>query len=412
MAIPDVESASSAKTVMFLSDMCVLDRNSGAALSALSWMHTLTGAGYTCHSVSLSLFDGEAETDMKAEFGLDIDPRDHVGARIRFTLDGIEHNIVSAGTSSATRLAPGMSETFLELAADDLRRVRPDIVFGYGSGLLVPLRKLAGELGSARVFYLANASYGDSPDLLEHVDKIVCPSRALADYYRELHSWDCDVIRDLVPDFSRPETLTPDFIEARRRLGLVTMINPSFAKGGIQFIQIANLCRSRLPDARFLCLESRGTRKSLSQHLNGIETLSNIWWLPEQRDMKPVFNRTAILLVPSLWFEASARVIAEAQLCGIPVIANDVGGTVEQLNGGGLHFSPPETLARDRLALCRPEEVEPWVDAIGNLLGDAGYYHKCSEAAIRAARPFKHEERQAAVRDYFSRVASMNGGAP
>jgi glycosyltransferase involved in cell wall biosynthesis len=227
----------------------------------------------------------------------------------------------------------------------------------------------------------------------------------LADYYAKQQGWACDVIWDMVPDFSSPEILTPDYFEARRKLGLVTMINPMLAKGGMQFLQIANVCQSRMPDLRFLCIESRGTRKNISQHVKDLDKLSNIWWLPKQKNMKLIFDRTAILLVPSLWFEASARVIAEAQLCGIPVIANDVGGIGEQLNGGGMCFEPPPKLRADPRALSSQDDIEPWVNAIECLLGKSEAYSSACDAAVHAAQPFKVAERQAAVQAFFRKIA-------
>ena len=390
------------RKILFLSDMCVLDPNSGAAISALAWMRTLTHAGYNCHSVSMSLFDGDDEFDMKSEFGLDINPREHTGSRIRFSMDGIEHNVFSVGTSRANRInEPGLATEFVKTAAEDIRRIKPDVVFGYGSNLLLPLRKLAGELGATRVFYLANASYVGRQNLLGEVDRIVCPSRSLADLYRNANRFECDVIWDLVPDYSKPETLTPQSLEARRNFGFVTMVNPVFAKGGMQFLQIANSCLERLPEARFLCLESRGTRDALAKHVTGLEGLKNIWWLPRQRDMSAIYKRTSILLVPSLWFEASARVIAEAQLCGIPVLVNDVGGTVEQLNGGGFSFLPPVQLLANNQDICPPEQIEPWLQTLDKLLKNEDEYLKACQRAICAAEPFRLAQREQDVLSYF-----------
>lgn len=407
MTTATVERTMSAKKILFLSDVCVLDRKSGAAISALSWMRTLSRVGYRCYSVSMSLFDGDEEVDMKTEFGLDVEPREHVGSRIRFDIDGIEHNVFSVGTSQGIKVNGSLPSDFVRSAAEDIRRIKPDIVFGYGSRLLLPLRELAGSLGSTRIFYLANASYVGKKDLFGEVDRIVCPSRTLADFYKKSENLDCDVIWDLVPDFSSPQTLTPEFFEARRKLGFVTMINPAFAKGGTQFLQIANVCQARLPSVRFLCVESRGTRAALADHVTGLNSLANIWWLPKQQDMRPIFDRTSVLLVPSLWFEASARVIAEAQLCGIPVFVNDVGGTAEQLNGGGKIFSPPVQLVVNHRDLCPPDQIEPWILGLERLLGNSEEYRRASETAVRAAEPFRLERREEAVRRYFKEALPM-----
>lgn len=401
MTMSNVEKTMSAKKILFLSDMCVLDRKSGAAISAVSWMRILSRAGYRCHSVTMSLFDGDVEVDMQAEFGLDVDPREHVGSRIRFSIDDIQHNVFSVGTSRGPKVTGALAEAFVKSAAEDIRRIKPDIVFCYGSSLLIPLRKLAGTLGATRLFYLANASYVGKRDLLGEIDRIVCNSRTLANFYKKTEGLDCDVIRSVVPDFSSPETRTPAFFEARRKLGYVTMINPDFSKGAMQFLEIANVCQSRLPDVRFLCVESRGTREKLAKHVTNLGNLKNIWWLPKQSDMKQVFQRTSILLVPSLWFEAAGRVIAEAQLCGIPVFINDVGGTVEQLNGGGSVFRPPVQLLLNHRDLCPPDQIESWVQAIESILASPEKYLQACEAALKASMPFQPAQREVEVRQYF-----------
>ncbi|MEZ5676402.1 MAG: glycosyltransferase [Thalassovita sp.] len=59
-------------------------------------------------------------------------------------------------------------------------------------------------------------------------------------------------------------------------------------------------------------------------------------WVQRQTNIRAVLARTAVLMVPSIYFEAAGRVIAEAMLAGIPVLATRNGSIPEQLNGGGV----------------------------------------------------------------------------
>jgi glycosyltransferase involved in cell wall biosynthesis len=104
--------------------------------------------------------------------------------------------------------------------------------------------------------------------------------------------------------------------------------------------------------------------------------------------MKQVYRRTALLLVPSLWFEAAGRVVAEAQLSGIPVLATDSGGIPEQLNGGGYTFSTPD-LGAGYQQIPGPDVVRPWIDRIGKLItgNDEEYLGEC-ERSLEAAQQF------------------------
>ena len=50
-------------------------------------------------------------------------------------------------------------------------------------------------------------------------------------------------------------------------------------------------------------------------------------------DINQLLDRTRVLLVPSLWAEARSRIILEAMLRGVPVMAADVGGIPEAMMG-------------------------------------------------------------------------------
>lgn len=66
-----------------------------------------------------------------------------------------------------------------------------------------------------------------------------------------------------------------------------------------------------------------------------------------------------ILLVPSQIAENQPTVILEASSVGLPVIASDIGGVKETLNGAGI--------------LCAPDDTEAWVKAVGDLRDPSRY---------------------------------------
>ena len=113
----------------------------------------------------------------------------------------------------------------------------------------------------------------------------------------------------------------------------VVFINPVRQKGVATVIALAR----RLPHRKFLIVEcwplSRLERMKLRF---ATRSLPNITWRPSTLDMREVYRRARLVLVPSRWREAWCRVATEAHCSGIPVIATDIGGLPESVGSGGI----------------------------------------------------------------------------
>ena len=83
---------------------------------------------------------------------------------------------------------------------------------------------------------------------------------------------------------------------------------------------------------------------------------------------------TKILLVPSVVPEAFGRVIVEAHMYGIPVIAHNIGGIPEAMNGASI--------------LKQELNIQDWISSIKKF-SDVAYYKKSREEALLAAQKFK-----------------------
>jgi len=123
-----------------------------------------------------------------------------------------------------------------------------------------------------------------------------------------------------------------------------------------------------LPDRHFLFLAgARSSRRLRSQAARR----ANVTCLDWTSDMDRVFDRTRILLMPSLWEEPFGRLPVEAGACGIPTIASARGGLPESVGDGGVLIDPPDDLGR-------------WIDQI-RALDDPGRHASLSAAAQRHA---------------------------
>lgn len=393
------------QSVMFLSEMCVLDRNSGAAIEMNDWLKYLSGAGYRTSSVTMSLFDGTEEYPFQDEIVPTVNVKAHVGKRIRVNIDGVEHNIFNAGTSIGRNLTTQTLEGFIRSSVEDILRIKPDIVIGYGSKHLAPVRKIARENGAKTIFYLANDSYDASKtDCFDEIDEIVTPSEALADFYKKRFGFNCSVVGNYLHSYQDIKKPTAVDMELRRKAAIITMVNPSLVKGGLFFMQIAAVMEKIRPNYTFVAVESRTQREHLEGFVRNSSKLSNIWWLQRQSDMPRVYKRSALLLMPSMWFEAAGRIVPEAQMHGVPVLAHRVGALPDQVGQGGKLIEIPRRLEGKFELLPTPEEIRPWIHAIDSILSSAKRFREMSDRALKAATNHNPKNVQNQITELLNRV--------
>lgn len=236
---------------------------------------------------------------------------------------------------------------------------RPDVVWAQLEGARAVLELAAGK-GIRGVCYVHDAE--EKPEALRDLAAtdalFLCSSRFLADRVKRLTGRPAHVV------YPAPELF---FATSCERNGFITMINPHRVKGIDTFLAIAQ----RLPKERFLLVESwplsSDARRDLGERLRAVP---NVTFSPRVSDMASVYGKTKLLLVPSVWEEGFGMVALEAQSCRIPVIASRRGGLPEAVGDGGL-------LVADYL------DVEAWLRAIGEALGD--YDRLAQRAAAHAA---------------------------
>jgi len=148
----------------------------------------------------------------------------------------------------------------------------------------------------------------------------------------------------------------------------ITMINPVKEKGAATVFSII----SRMREKQFLLVE--GWRKFKDLRYN-FSQLNNVVCMPRQDDMRTVYQKTKILLIPSVWDETFGRVAIEAGISGIPSIAYDKGGLSEAVGKGGIMISANGN-------------VSAWMKAITVLDKDEIYYRQLSCEARRHAETF------------------------
>jgi len=151
----------------------------------------------------------------------------------------------------------------------------------------------------------------------------------------------------------------------------ILFINPRYLKGVDIVLQIAR----RLPNQKFLIVGE--ITQSLKREIRHYK-LENVELLGWCDDMREVYGKARIVLVPSVWEEPFGRIPIEAGINGIPTIASNRGGLPESVGEGGI-------LIKDIW------NIEEWVRAIERL-NDPKIYKELSQRAIENAKKFDFEK--------------------
>lgn len=159
-----------------------------------------------------------------------------------------------------------------------------------------------------------------------------------------------------------------DYKVVKRERKYVTFINPVPQKG----VKIAIEVAKQLPDIKFLFVKGNWFhyRGSEEHFISEARSLPNIEFWENKEDVRRIYEVTDILLVPSIFQETFGRVILEAQVNGIPVIASRVGGIDYTLGLGGVLVDSPES-------------AEAYVKAITELKSNVKYYEDLSFLAVQ-----------------------------
>lgn len=135
----------------------------------------------------------------------------------------------------------------------------------------------------------------------------------------------------------------------------VTLVNLQENKG----VRLFQALAKRMPDVRFLGVEGTHGRQEMPY-------IPNIEYFPVTQDMRQVWRKTRVVLMPS-GYESYGMVAAEAQVNGIPVIANPTTGLGECLGHAGI-FIPREN-------------IDDYERTIRLLLEDRKHYQERSDTA-------------------------------
>ena len=363
-------------SILFASPMNILDITSGAALSMRTFLSGLTKRGFRAVALQATLFDsahggehvlkaGEQQQDKKI---------------LRTQVLGIEHIIVRTSATYRPKMTCEEQERYLNCFRLEIKTKRPDMIILWGGMLLeMTIMREAREAGIPVVFYLVNSGYKDK-STFRYASVVVTDTEATAKLYDERFGLKCHPIGKFIDvNLIKPPIRKPEFI---------TFINPSFEKGVNVFMPMAKLAAQEFPEIKFLVVQSRGRWATALRVLKfSAEDFPNVKIIGHQKDMRPVYASTKALLLPSTWHESGARVIAEAQINGIPIIASNTGGSAELVGKGGIILDLPDKTKDNRGEPADESTAKMWLDEVKRIWFDKDHFETmCKRADIEAAK--------------------------
>lgn len=286
---------------------------------------------------------------------LDYPPRRRIGSEVATHevlrhLAAQGHTVVVAPTLvDARTVGPWEHDGVLVVPGiTDYAALRADLVWTHAE--LLP--RVADLHGTPVVAVTHNARSGTMLGLRAPADLIVHNAHATHEALRDLTPRTPQVV---VHPIVRPATCVARGGDRDH----VTIIGCIPAKGAGVFAAMARW----FPRQKFLAV-----RGGYGRHIH--VRRPNVEHLRHVDDMRTVYARTKVLLVPSV-HESYGRVVVEAHLNGIPVLASDLPGLRE---AGG-------TVA----TYLRPTRHPDWRAALGHLLDDERAYKAASRASKRHA---------------------------
>jgi surfactin synthase thioesterase subunit/glycosyltransferase involved in cell wall biosynthesis len=345
-------------------------------------MEALAARGHSCRVVArLSSFDPGARERYLAELAArSITPASSDPSVTVFDLHGVQVHIVTSGASLRAYFAA-------ETAA-----FAPDIILSSTDDPAHLLLEAALRARGSRVVFLARATLAlpfgpdcafPSPaktDLLRQADRVVAVSRYVASYIRRWGGIDANALPISLLDPGPYPSL------GRLENEYVTLVNPCAVKGISIFLALAD----QFPNFAFAAVPTWGTNP---RDRAALAARPNIHLLDPFDNIDDLFRRTRVLLVPSLWAEARSRIVVEAMLRGVPVLASDIGG-IPEAKLGVPYLLPVHPIEKydTRLdeqmvpaAVVPEQDATPWATALSNLLSDPAHYQEISGASREAA---------------------------
>lgn len=353
---------------LFYSPHTLFDSSSGAALCVAALLGELKAQGHSCLAVTGSVAD---TANPLLDRALGVAPTNTIsveGGRLKIPVRRVAfHDVahVIAGDGWASGGLRAVEDTALrQLFLEAFTSFDPDVLLTYGGYVSnYHAGQHALSKGRTSVLYAASPTYvSGAPHTFEHVNMVHTVSNAMRERL--------DAVTSLPKVVTKTFVRREDVVCADRRPAYVTFVNPIPEKGLKLAAALVRECHRLRKPYKFLFIEGRGRREHVLAACPELTGLDNFFMANNTFDPRRIYEQTAVILYPSLWFEPAGRIPIEANMNGIPVLAARSGGIPEMLDGAGFLFDIPETLRADHAADVSAADIAPWIAALDRLHAD------------------------------------------
>jgi surfactin synthase thioesterase subunit/glycosyltransferase involved in cell wall biosynthesis len=367
------------------------------------------------HEVRVIARLAKFEAEENARFMADLETR---GIRpeaseeaMRFVLNGVDVRTLT--------LNPQLRAYF----SGQLSQFDPDLIITSTDDPAQLLFEIASRAARARIVYLVRATIAvpfgpdsSSPnpartEMLRHADGIVGVSEYVAGYVRQWGGLDAIHIPISLIEPHEVHQL------GRFENPFVVMVNPCAVKGISIFLALAE----GAPHLEFAAVPTWGTNAG---DLARLRRQRNVRVLDPVENLDDLFRLARVVLVPSLWAEARSRVVLEAMLRGIPVVASDMGG-LKEAKLGVPYLLPVNPITQYQSALDEnmvpvatvlEQDSGPWLTTLRRLTEDREHWEEIAEqsrtAALNYARNLTVEPFERFLMELLSRPKRQPKVAP
>ncbi|WP_185858832.1 TDP-N-acetylfucosamine:lipid II N-acetylfucosaminyltransferase [Vreelandella populi] len=375
--------------LLWANPFCLLDTSSGASMTVRQMLLQLVVQGYEIQVLGATVFDNPKGMGKLKEQYPDLSAHHH---QLIEAEDGpLTHKLVVSYSHNRNHFTTHEEGLWYSQYLYMLDSFKPDIVWFYGGQTLdMLIADEARDRGIPVAFYLANGNY-KSPRWCRDVDLILTDSQATADMYRKTIGF----VAKPVGKFIAPESFIAEHHERKRLL----FVNPSWQKGVSVFVQLAEKLERERPDIELEVVEARAdwpavlreTTRNMGQQRS---SLSNVTITANTSDMRAPYSRARVLVAPSLWWESSGRVLAEAMLNGIPALITNRGGMPEMVDNAGITFDFPDACYEEPYQhLLSDEELQPLVESVIRFFDDEAFYQEYMARALQVGKEKHHIDR-------------------